>query len=139
VVYGEEDLIIGMVSFLNEIGVDVVIAASGGYSGKLKTEIAKVSTQITPMHVMDDSDFEKIRELAEELNPDILIGHSKGYYISRQLGIPLLRIGFPIHDRMGGQRIMHLGYKGTQQLFDKLVNAIVEQKQNTSPVGYKYM
>ncbi len=139
VVYGEEDLIIGMVSFLNEIGVDVVIAASGGYSGKLKTEIAKVSTQSSPINVMDDSDFEKIRELAEELNPDILIGHSKGYYISRQLGIPLLRIGFPIHDRMGGQRIMHLGYKGTQQLFDKLVNAIVEQKQNTSLVGYKYM
>lgn len=139
VVYGEEDLVIGMVSFLNEIGVDVVIAASGGYSGKLKDAISEVSTQTNPMHVMDDSDFEKIRELAEELNPDIVIGHSKGYYISRQLGIPLLRIGFPIHDRMGGQRVMHLGYKGTQQLFDKVVNAIVEQKQNDSPVGYKYM
>jgi nitrogenase molybdenum-iron protein NifN len=34
---------------------------------------------------------------------------------------------------------MHVGYKGTQQLFDKIVNAIVEQKQNISPVGYKYM
>ena len=139
VVYGEEDLVTGLVSFLNEIGIEVVIAASGGYSGKLKKEIEKVSTQTVPMHVMDDSDFEVIRALSEELQPDIMIGHSKGYYISRQLGIPLIRIGFPIHDRMGGQRVMHVGYKGTQQLFDKIVNAIVEQKQNNSPVGYKYM
>jgi len=139
VVYGEEDFVIGMVSFLNEIGIEVIIAASGGYSGNLKKEIEKVSTQKSEMHIMDDSDFEKIRELAEELHPDIMIGHSKGYYISRQLGIPLIRVGFPIHDRMGGQRKLHVGYKGTQQLFDKIVNAIVEQKQNNSAVGYKYM
>lgn len=139
IVYGEEDFVIGMVSFLNEIGIEVTIAASGGSSGKLKAELEKVSLQAAKMHVMDDSDFENIRELAEELNPDIMIGHSKGYYISRQLGIPIIRVGFPVHDRMGGQRIMHVGYKGTQQLFDKIVNAIVEQKQNNSPVGYKYM
>ena len=91
------------------------------------------------MIVMDDSDFEKIKELCEEIIPDIMIGHSKGYYISRQLNIPLIRVGFPIHDRIGGQRIMHVGYQGTQQLFDKIVNAIIEQKQDISPVGYKYM
>ncbi|MDF1546676.1 MAG: nitrogenase component 1 [Bacteroidales bacterium] len=139
VVYGEEDFVLGMVSFLNEIGIDVIIAASGAYSGKLKGAIDMVKTQTNEIHIMDDSDFENIREMAEELHPDIIIGHSKGYYISRQLGIPLLRVGFPIHDRMGGQRIMHVGYKGTQQLFDKIVNAIVEQKQNNSPVGYKYI
>jgi nitrogenase molybdenum-iron protein NifN len=139
VVYGEEDFVIGMVSFLNEIGIDVVIAASGGYSGKLKTELEKISTQKNSMIVMDDSDFEKIKDLCEELEPDIFIGHSKGYYISRQLGIPLIRVGFPVHDRIGGQRIMHVGYKGTQQLFDRIVNAIIENKQDSSAVGYKYM
>jgi len=139
VVYGEEDFVIGMVSFLNEIGIDVAIAASGGYSGKLKIAIEKVSTQKNDMIVMDDSDFEKIKELCEEIVPDIMIGHSKGYYISRQLNIPMVRVGFPIHDRIGGQRIMHVGYKGTQQLFDKIVNTIIEQKQDISPVGYKYM
>ena len=38
------------------------------------------------------------------------IGHSKGYAFARRENIPLVRIGFPIHDRMGGQRILHLGY-----------------------------
>ena len=59
--------------------------------------------------------------------------------MARQLGIPLIRVGFPIHDRIGGQRILHLGYRGAQQLFDRVVNALIEFKQQSSPVGYSYM
>jgi nitrogenase molybdenum-iron protein NifN len=59
--------------------------------------------------------------------------------VYKRQNIPMVRIGFPIHDRIGGQRIKHLGYSGTQELFDKIVNALIEYKQNNSPVGYKYM
>jgi len=48
-------------------------------------------------------------------------------------------VGFPIHDRIGGQRILHLGYRGAQQLFDTLVNTVIAVKQESSPVGYSYM
>ncbi|NNM54719.1 MAG: hypothetical protein HKM05_08365 [Spirochaetales bacterium] len=34
-VYGEEDLVVGMVGFLSEVGIQVTLAASGGASGKL--------------------------------------------------------------------------------------------------------
>lgn len=78
-------------------------------------------------------------DVATEVKPDILIGNSKGYYISRKLKVPLVRIGFPIHDRFGGQRLHHIGYKGTQELFDRIVNAIIEYKQENSPIGYKYI
>ena len=71
--------------------------------------------------------------------PDIVIGNSKGYYLARNLGVPLVRVGFPIHDRVGGQRILHVGYRGTQQLFDRIVNALIEAKQEDSPVGYSYI
>jgi nitrogenase molybdenum-iron protein NifN len=64
----------------------------------------------------------------------MVIGSSKGFYLSKNLGIPLVRAGFPVHDRFGGQRLMHFGYKGTQQLFDRIVNAVYgvqsEFKQN---------
>ncbi len=73
-----------------------------------------------------------IAEKAKLLKPDLLIGNSKGYGIARDLGIPLVRVGFPIHDRIGGQRILHLGYRGAQQLFDRIVNALLEYKQQTS-------
>jgi nitrogenase molybdenum-iron protein NifN len=137
-VYGEEDFVIGIVSFLAEIGIETVLVTSGGESGMLK-KILPHMTKNDTIRVMDGSDFETMNELADELHPDILIGNSKGYYIARRLNIPLVRVGFPIHDRFGGQRIQHLCYEGTQQLFDRIVNALIEYKQEHSPVGYKYI
>ncbi len=84
-------------------------------------------------------DFYEIAEAAEALAPDLLIGHSKGYHLAKKWGIPLIRVGFPIHDRFGGQRILHLGYRGAQSLLDRLVNAVLEKKQADSPVGYGYL
>jgi nitrogenase molybdenum-iron protein NifN len=89
--------------------------------------------------VREGMDFLQIEELARELSPDLLIGHSKGYTLARTLGIPLIRVGFPIHDRFGAQRVLHVGYRGTQSLLDRIVNALIEGNQNDSPVGYAYM
>jgi nitrogenase molybdenum-iron protein NifN len=68
-----------------------------------------------------------------------MIGHSKGYTLARKFGLPLIRVGFPIHDRFGGQRILHVGYRGAQMLLDRIVNAIIEKIQEDSTVGYGYM
>jgi len=51
----------------------------------------------------------------------------------------LVRLGFPIHDRFGASRIHQIGYRGTQELFDLVVNALIEYKQENSPIGYKYL
>ena len=138
IVYGEEDFVIGLVSFLAEIGIETVLVTSGGESGLLKKLLPNIIKN-AGVRVMDGSDFETMNELAAELHPDILIGNSKGYYIARRLNIPLVRVGFPIHDRLGAQRIQHLCYEGAQQLFDRIVNALIEYKQDNSPVGYKYI
>ena len=140
IVYGEEDFVISMITFLLEIGIKPVLAASGGKSKKLRTELEMYAENIPEdMVIADGWDFEQIKDKAEKLKPDIMLGNSKGYYISRSLGIPLVRVGFPVHDRIGAQRILHIGYRGTQQLFDKIVNAIIESKQENSNIGYKYM
>lgn len=139
VVYGEEDFVVGIVSLLEEIGIQTILCASGGNSGLLKNTIDKQVMPQNEINVHDNYDFEDIAAACATLKPDILIGNSKGYYISRKLGIPLVRVGFPIHDRIGGQRVLHVGYKGTQELFDKITNTLIEYTQDHSPVGYKYM
>jgi nitrogenase molybdenum-iron protein NifN len=140
IVYGEEDFVTGMVSFLEEIGIDTVLAASGGESGLLKTQLERITgDRAKNMTVMNGMDFETINEIAGELRPDLMIGNSKGYYIARRLGIPLIRTGFPVHDRIGGQRLLQLCYEGTLRLFDQITNALIEYKQEHSPVGYKYI
>lgn len=141
VVYGEEDLVVGMCSFLTEIGIQPVLCATGGTSGKLKQAIAAVTadTLIEQPQVFEDVDFYEINEMAEQMDIELVVGHSKGFNLAKKLNVPLIRVGFPIHDRVGGQRILHLGYAGAQQLFDTVTNALIEKKQNDSPIGYFYM
>lgn len=141
VIYGEEDLVIGLTSFLLEIGIQPVLCASGGKSGKFQQGIDQVTKgmECQPPEVKEDVDFYDIENLARELGVDIVIGHSKGYAFARKEGLPMVRVGFPIHDRVGGQRILHLGYQGAQSLFDQITNTIIDKKQSDSSVGYSYM
>lgn len=144
VVYGDEDMVIGLTSFLAEIGIEPVLCASGGLSDHFEEAITAVTACNRglfpePPRAINNTDFDRIFGLAAELEPDFIIGNSKGYQLARDLGIPLIRCGFPIHDRMGAQRLQHLGYRGTQYLFDLIANAIMEVKQNNSPLGYKYI
>lgn len=111
--YGEEDLVTALADWLREIGVE-------------------------PFWIKD-ADFETLRDEAEKFKPDFLLGNSKGYYIARERKIPLVRLGFPIHDRFGAARMHQIGYEGTQELFDLVVNALIEFKQENSPIGYKYL
>ena len=138
IIYGEEDLIIGLSKFLSETGIEVVLAITGGSSGKLKEIIGGTSASKVQA-VGDDMDFEDLSDIAKDLGANIMIGNSKGYYIARKLDIPLVRIGFPVHDRFGAQRIHHLNYRGTQELYDRIINALMEYKQEKSAVGYKYL
>jgi nitrogenase molybdenum-iron protein NifN len=141
IIYGEEDLVIGMTAFLREIGMVPVLCASGGKSGLLKKRIEELVPDMDELgiKVREGVDFVDIEDEAKILQPDFLIGNSKGYTMSRKNSIPLLRLGFPIHDRFGGQRMHHLGYRGTQELFDRIVNTVIEQRQNASSIGYTYM
>jgi len=140
IVFGEEDLVIGLTALLCEIGVTPILCASGGRSKQLEKSLrAAVPDLPEETLVKEGFDFAEIAETAPDLKPDFLIGSSKGYSIARRLKVPLIRVGFPIHDRIGGQRVLHLGYRGAQELFDRIINALLEVKQETSPIGYSYL
>ncbi len=113
IIYGEADLVDALTAWCKEIGIEA--------------------------YPFKDTDFESIKEMVKDVEPNLLIGSSKGYYIARENKIPLIRVGFPIHDRFGASRMHHIGYRGTQELFDRIVNALIEYKQENSPVGYKYI
>jgi nitrogenase molybdenum-iron protein NifN len=141
VIYGDPDMVVGLVSFLTEIGIIPVLCATGAKNQYFQTAIKAVTEGIleeTP-EILDNIDFFDIEETAQKLAPDVLLGSSKGYKLARKWNIPLVRLGFPIHDRFGAQRICQLGYKGTQDLFDMIVNALIQATQDRSPIGYTYI
>ena len=141
VVYGEEDLVVGLTSLLVEIGIRPVLCASGGKSGRLQAAIDRALLGFAGVQpsVHEDVDFYEIEQLLQDTTIDLVIGHSKGYGLARRCRVPLIRVGFPIHDRIGGQRLLHLGYHGAQRLFDTIVNALIAKRQDESSIGYSYM
>jgi nitrogenase molybdenum-iron protein NifN len=136
VIYGEEDLVVGLTSFLAEVGIKPVLCASGGRSGRLAEAVGPLAPDAV---VRDGVDFLELEEAAAGLRPDLFVGNSKGYPLARKLGVPLVRAGFPIHDRLGAGRMLHLGYRGTQELVDRIANTLIAAQQDGDPTGYMNM
>jgi nitrogenase molybdenum-iron protein NifN len=137
-VYGDADFVMGIGIFLAEIGM-VPILCAAGKERNLAESAAKLLEKAVDFSIYEHMDFVDIENVARELQPDMLIGSSKGYRLSRTLEIPLVRLGFPVHDRIGAARLRCIGYGGTQELFDRIVNALLENRQEESEVGYSYM
>ena len=139
--FGEEDLVSGLAAFCGEVGIIPILCATGGGNGRFARTVKRVVPECchSEMQILEDVDFVTIEKVLENMSVDLLIGHSKGYSMSRRLKRPLIRVGFPVHDRVDGSRLLHLGYRGAQQLFDRIANTLIEEKQDRSDVGYTYM
>ncbi|MGE9293140.1 MAG: nitrogenase component 1 [Puniceicoccales bacterium] len=139
-IFGEPDMVVALAAFMSEIGVRPVICATGAKVKKWKELLAsEIEGGTSDIEILSDSDHAKLAAAARELKPDIILGSSKGYPLARELKIPLVRIGFPIHDRIGAQRMLSVGYRGTMELFDRVANALLEGKQDFSETGYSYL
>ncbi len=138
--FGEEDFVVGLAAFCCEIGLRPVLCASGGKSGRLRECIMAAAPEIDPATpILEGADFAEIGETILPLKPDLLIGNSKGFTLSRTTGTPLIRVGFPIHDRISGPRSLHLGYRGAQRLFDTVCDKLMEIRQESNDIGYSYI
>ncbi len=137
VIFGEPDFILATVRLCAENGIFPVVCASGSVNGDLKDIVEKEIEEMAECYhidryeIMDDVDFKKIESLAKELKANILIGNSDGRRMEEELKIPLIRRGFPIHDRAGGQRLATLGYEGALQFLDEITNGILSKKETT--------
>jgi len=136
VIFGDEEIVAALARLAVETGMIPVLCATGGSPERLRQGLADLDCA-EEIRVLGSSDYEDITAQCRELNPALLIGNSKGYSVARELQIPLVRVGFPVQDRMGGSRLLHVGYRGTQRIFDQIINTWLEYQQDHSPVGYK--
>lgn len=131
VIYGDPDFILGTVRLSAENGIMPVVVATGSVCPELKSllekELRDVAARyfIEDFQVVDDIDFKTIEALAIKYKANLLIGNSDGRRIEEKYHIPLVRRGFPIHDRVGGQRLRTLGYEGSLTFLDELSNALL--------------
>ncbi|WHH56961.1 nitrogenase cofactor biosynthesis protein NifB [Petroclostridium sp. X23] len=132
VIYGEPEQVFAVVKLCCENGVKPVLIASGSKNELFKDQITKELARIgEECLILDDTDFDTIQKYAKELKANILIGNSDGKWIEEKEGIPLVRIGFPVHDRIGAQRKINIGYYGSMRFLDEITNTILEKKEST--------
>jgi len=64
---------------------------------------------------------------------DLLITHSHGRQAAQRLNKPLLRIGFPVFDRIGNAHRRLVGYRGTMDLIFEISNLMIERIAHHHP------
>lgn len=113
----EPDLLAALVPFLAEMGARVVAAVA--------PTPAPVLAEL-PCDEVVVGDFDDLEERAREGGAELLVASSHGAGSAARLGIPLLRLGFPVYDRLGAQHRLTAGYRGTLALLFDLANALLE-------------
>lgn len=129
VVFGEPETVYGVSRVLMENGVSPAILATGSKSPQLAALLGSLTAgSDEETQILLDSDFSQISNYCTMREVNLAIGSSDGRFLTERYGIPLVRLGFPIHDRIGGQRILALGYTGTTMLLDQISNTLLCSK-----------
>lgn len=113
----DPDLLCGLAGFFATMGAEIVAAvASTAHSPGL------AECPGDRVIVGDLDDFEQAAAAGEA---DLLVTHSHGRQAAERLGLPLLRVGFPIFDRLGPAHSRRVGYRGTRDLLFETANTLL--------------
>lgn len=132
VIYGEPEQVCAMVRVCRENGIFPAVIASGTRLGTPAAAIALPDEGSGELPVLlEETDFAAIEAAALRAGATIAIGHSGGKFLTERYAIPVVRTGFPVHDRLGGQRILSAGYAGTLALLDRISNTLIEENHGS--------
>ncbi len=126
-IFGDPDFVSGMTRFTCEMGMIPSVLCTGTDSKRFTEDIQNISEEkkVSPVILAGGDLYDMHREI-KEIGADILIGNSYGASMAKEEDIPLFRVGFPIFDRLGAQRIFTLGYRGGINFVDQLTNTLLD-------------
>jgi nitrogenase molybdenum-iron protein beta chain len=141
-VFGDPDFVYGITRFLLEMGAEPVHLLSTN-AGKEWVEEMKALLATSPAgskaQVWAGKDLWAMRSLLATEPSEFLIGSSYGKYLERDLGIPLIRLTFPIFDRHHHHRFPMWGYAGGLSVLVTILDKILDVLDvETAKTGISY-
>lgn len=124
-VAAEPDHLFQLTTFFVGMGAEIVAAVTTTGASPLLRKV--------PADVVKVGDLGDLEKLA--VGADLLVTHSHGRQASERLGIPLMRVGFPVFDRLGAQHKSHVGYRGTRDLIFEVSNIFQAHQTEPTPEG----
>ncbi len=137
-IYGNADLVIGLAQFCLDLEMKPVLLLLGDDNTNYKDDprILELKENVYfDMEIVTNADFWEMEDRIKNkgLELDLILGHSKGRFISIDYNIPMVRVGFPVYDRAGMYRHPVVGYEGAIWLAEQMANTIftdMEYKKN---------
>ncbi len=127
---GDPDILIGLVSFLMEMGgipVHIVCTIGDKKFEEDMNNLLNSSPFGVEGKVYIGKDMWHLRSLMFTEPVDLLIGNSYAKFLWGDTGTPLVRIGFPLFDRHHLHRYPIIGYQGVINLVNWIVNTILDE------------
>lgn len=137
-IYGNPDLAIALAEFCLDLEMKPMLVLLGDDNPAYKSDPRVKALQESvdyDMEIVTNADFWELenRIKNEGLELDLILGHSKGRFVSIDYKIPMVRVGFPTYDRAGMYRHPVVGYEGAIWLAEQMANALfadMEQKKS---------
>lgn len=120
----EPDLLYALCSTAYEMGAEVCTAVTTTQS----TVLANL-----PCAQVVIGDLEDLELSAKAEGAELMVTHSHGRQGAQRLGIPLLRTGLPMFDRLGAAHHLLVGYRGTRELITAWANTFLEAEHVAKP------
>lgn len=114
---GDPDLLYALSMFFAGLGAEIVAAVASTHHSPLLDRI--------PAERILVGDLADLEDEAKAGDADLLVTHSHGRQAAERLGIPLLRVGFPIFDRLGPAHRATILYRGTRDLIFEVANIVL--------------
>ncbi len=128
-IFANPDLALALAEFCLDLEMKPLLVLLGddnpNYETDPRVEAMRANVEF-PMEIISNADFWDLEDRIKNrgLKLDLILGHSKGRFISIDYNIPMVRVGFPTYDRAGLYRHPVVGYAGAMWLAEQMANAL---------------
>jgi nitrogenase molybdenum-iron protein beta chain len=131
---GDPDQLVSLAQFLTDMDMKILYVVTGTPAGaKFEERIRSFTGDATIVKYGAGADMFHFHQLIKSGKPDLIFGNTYAKYIARDEDIPLIRVGFPIYDRVGHQYFPVVGYRGAMRLMEKILNALLDRQDRDAP------
>ena len=121
----DPDLLTSLVTLFHTMGANIVAGVASTGNSPLLSKL--------PVDKVVVGDLQDLEDLAGAEAAELLVTNSHGNQASERLGIPLLRVGFPVFDRLGAMHRCTAGYRGTRDLIFETANLFLSELHAHGP------
>ncbi|MCB2187190.1 MAG: nitrogenase molybdenum-iron protein subunit beta [Deltaproteobacteria bacterium] len=132
--WGDPDHLIPLTEFLVAAGMRPLHVLTGTPGKKFELKIKGILKGVVPgANIKAAGDLLQMHQWIKNEPVDLMIGNSYGKYLSRAEDIPLVRLGWPILDRIGHSYFPVLGYRGGMHFLSNLLNTLLDRLDRDAP------